>query len=71
MSESPVSSPCVAVCALDDDDVCTGCQRTGQEIIRWGRMSDAERLEVLASCEERARKQGLWLSPNQPNGTPS
>ena len=26
--ERPVASPCVNICALDEDDICTGCQRT-------------------------------------------
>ncbi|SDS84213.1 hypothetical protein SAMN05216421_2303 [Halopseudomonas xinjiangensis] len=68
MSDSVVRSPCVAVCCLDDDDICTGCQRTGDEITRWARMSDAERRQVLALCEQRARKQGLWMSSNDSNG---
>lgn len=67
MSIPAVRSPCVAVCCLDDDDVCTGCQRTGDEIVRWGRMTDDERRQVLALCEQRARRQGLWMS-NESNG---
>jgi len=31
-------------------------------------MSDAERRQVLALCEQRARKQGLWMSSNDSNG---
>ena len=34
IAEKPVKSPCVSLCALDIDDVCMGCQRTGQEISR-------------------------------------
>ncbi|GAA6132075.1 DUF1289 domain-containing protein [Halopseudomonas sabulinigri] len=60
-AQSPVRSPCVSICALDDNDICTGCQRSGMEIATWGRMSDAQRLEVLQRCEARARDQGLWL----------
>lgn len=62
MSEQPpVRSPCVSICALDDADICVGCQRSGMEIATWGRMSNAQRLEVLQRCEARARNQGLWL----------
>ncbi len=60
-AQSPVRSPCVSICALDDNDICTGCQRSGMEIATWGRMSDAQRLEVLQRCEARARDQSLWL----------
>ncbi|MGE7958818.1 DUF1289 domain-containing protein [Pseudomonas sp. NPDC089530] len=61
-AERPVSSPCVSICALDDDDICTGCQRTVDEITRWSRMDNAERREVLALCHERAKSSGLlWM----------
>lgn len=62
-NERPVRSPCVQVCVLDDDDICSGCQRSADEITRWGRMENAERREVLARCMERARAGGLYLTP--------
>ncbi|AIS19667.1 DUF1289 domain-containing protein [Pseudomonas rhizosphaerae] len=55
----PVKSPCISVCALDDQDVCTGCQRTAVEITQWGRMSDDERRAVLRLTHQRALAQGL------------
>lgn len=62
--ERPVPSPCVNICALDDDDICTGCQRTVAEITRWSRMDNAERRGVLALCHERAKASGLvWMLP--------
>lgn len=48
-----VASPCISVCALDKDDVCMGCSRTGQEIMNWGKMSNDERREVLKKVAER------------------
>ncbi|PAU89751.1 DUF1289 domain-containing protein [Pseudomonas sp. WN033] len=66
---TPVPSPCVSVCMLDEQDICTGCQRSGQEIIQWGRMNDAERRAVLARCEQRARDQGLLFEPASQQGT--
>ncbi|BCG26719.1 DUF1289 domain-containing protein [Pseudomonas tohonis] len=59
--ERPVASPCVHVCALDEDDICTGCQRSVDEITRWGRMDNTERREVLVRCMERARAGGQFL----------
>ncbi|MBC2680052.1 DUF1289 domain-containing protein [Pseudomonas baltica] len=55
----PVKSPCISVCALDEQDVCTGCQRTAAEITQWGRMSDDQRRAVLRLAHERAVAQGL------------
>ncbi|MFF7108438.1 MULTISPECIES: DUF1289 domain-containing protein [Pseudomonas] len=59
--ERPVASPCVSICALDEQDVCTGCQRTVSEITRWGRMDNQERREVLKRCHERAVAAGLII----------
>jgi len=59
--ERPVASPCVQVCALDDDDICIGCQRNVVEITRWSRMDNAERRQVLLLCHARAQAQGVLL----------
>ena len=57
--EKPVKSPCVSLFALDINDVCMGCQRTGDEISRWGAMTNQQRRDVLEQIEQRARQQGL------------
>ncbi|OLU30468.1 DUF1289 domain-containing protein [Pseudomonas sp. PA27(2017)] len=59
--ERPVASPCVHVCALDEEDICIGCQRNVDEITRWSRMENAERRQVLQLCHERARDKGILL----------
>ncbi len=60
-SERRVASPCVNICALDDDDICIGCQRSATEITRWNWLDDEERRTVLARCHERARASGQLL----------
>ena len=59
--ERPPVSPCVAICALDEQDVCIGCQRTAAEITLWGRMDNAERRAVLLRCRERAEVSGNFI----------
>jgi len=59
--ERPVASPCVHVCALDDEDICIGCQRSVAEITRWSLMNNAERREVLVLCHTRAKAKGILL----------
>jgi predicted Fe-S protein YdhL (DUF1289 family) len=59
--EKPVKSPCISVCALNEDDLCVGCHRTGNEISRWSRYSNAERREVLKLSLERARKNNPFM----------
>ena len=61
-AEKPVRSPCVNVCALDEQDICIGCQRTAAEITRWMRMDNTERRTVLQLCLERARASGLLIT---------
>jgi predicted Fe-S protein YdhL (DUF1289 family) len=66
-TERPVLSPCVNICALDEDDICTGCQRTVEEITRWSRMDNEERRKVLGLCHERAKSSGiLWMIEQKP-----
>ncbi|MGX5218532.1 DUF1289 domain-containing protein [Pseudomonas sp. S9] len=59
--ERPVASPCVHVCALDEEDICIGCQRNVAEITRWSRMDNQERREVLQRCHQRAVSKGIIL----------
>ncbi|MBU2874479.1 DUF1289 domain-containing protein [Marinobacter salexigens] len=54
-----VRSPCVSICALDERDICIGCQRTGDEILRWTSMTNCERKAVLLKVAERERKISL------------
>lgn len=55
-----VKSPCVSICALDDDDICIGCQRSASEITSWGKLDNQQRRAVLARCVERAKAKGQW-----------
>jgi hypothetical protein len=50
-----MKSPCIKVCQMDPRrGLCLGCQRTLDEIARWGGMSDAERERILAELPARA-----------------
>lgn len=60
-AERPVASPCVQVCALDEQDICIGCQRSVAEISRWSRMDNSERRQVLLRCHQRAKASGVLL----------
>lgn len=48
-----VESPCQSICALDGDDVCIGCFRSGLEISYWGRLEPEQQREVLERCRKR------------------
>lgn len=57
----PVASPCVSICCLDEQDICTGCHRSADEISRWAWLDNEEKREVLRRCVQRARDAGNWL----------
>ncbi len=49
-----VASPCVDVCRMDQvNELCTGCHRTLDEIVRWSNASDDEKRAILAAVAQR------------------
>jgi predicted Fe-S protein YdhL (DUF1289 family) len=57
-----VPSPCISVCALDEDDICLGCFRSGDEITDWFMADDERKREILTLCERRrGEKQPVQL----------
>ncbi len=42
-----VLSPCIGICMIDDEGLCTGCHRTGNEIAAWSMMNDDARLRMM------------------------
>ena len=61
MSKDVVLSPCVGVCALNENDVCIGCYRSGNEIREWNGYSNQDKQEVLTSCDKRTTEANSWL----------
>jgi len=50
----PVPSPCISVCVIDEGTgLCTGCQRTLNEIAAWSGLDDADRRAVWGRIELR------------------
>ena len=60
MSEAR-QSPCISICALDQNDVCEGCFRTGDEIVDWFTANDARKREILEASERRRKESGFTL----------
>jgi predicted Fe-S protein YdhL (DUF1289 family) len=56
--EELVPSPCVSICALDEDDVCIGCFRSGSEITDWFMASSDDKRAILSRAKERRLAQG-------------
>jgi len=49
-----IASPCRGICKIDEpSQLCSGCLRNIDEITRWRRMDDDEKLAVLSACLDR------------------
>ena len=54
-SREEIQSPCVRICVVHPETrLCTGCNRSTDEISRWSRMSDDERSTIMAELPGRA-----------------
>ena len=58
---SEIKSPCISVCALNDDGLCIGCWRTADEIAAWSSLDDDDKRGVVKIAQQRARESGNWL----------
>ena len=54
MNAPTPSSPCTKICKVDPNTaLCLGCGRTVDEISSWWRMSEAERVRLMAQLPVR------------------
>ena len=56
--DSPVQSPCVRNCCLDDDLICLGCFRSLEEIKDWGIVDNYQRRIILQQARQRMQVAG-------------
>jgi predicted Fe-S protein YdhL (DUF1289 family) len=61
VSDAEVSSPCISICVLDDQDICTGCFRSAAEVTDWFMAGDAEKREILRRAAARREAAGSVL----------
>ncbi len=57
----PLPSPCVSICALNDDDICIGCYRSADEIMSWGKLEESEKRQVYMNIARRTAEAGAFL----------
>ena len=48
-----VPSPCISVCRLDEQKVCTGCWRHVEDIREWRAATDERRREIVREADQR------------------
>jgi predicted Fe-S protein YdhL (DUF1289 family) len=56
-----MTSPCINICHLDDNDICVGCYRSASEITTWKDLDNKDHKQILAKAQERE------LTLNVPN----
>ncbi len=57
-------SPCIDICELNNDDICTGCFRNLDEIAMWSGYSDKDKQRILENTQQRK----LFLQNRKVNG---
>lgn len=50
---SPVQSPCIGGCCLDDNEMCLGCFRMMDEILTWHSADPKQQHAVIRACATR------------------
>jgi predicted Fe-S protein YdhL (DUF1289 family) len=58
--DSPVQSPCIRNCCLDDSLICLGCFRSLEEIKDWGVADEHRRRIILGSAKRRREAAEVW-----------
>ncbi len=49
-----IETPCIQVCEIDaTSQLCSGCGRSLQEIAQWGRLTAAERSQIMRELPSR------------------
>ncbi|HEX2590628.1 MAG TPA: DUF1289 domain-containing protein [Rhizomicrobium sp.] len=65
-----ISSPCIKICEIDRASrLCRGCGRSLNEIAQWGSLSEAQRLQIMATLPQRLRDAGLPFPAAPGSGT--
>lgn len=52
-AQCTTDSPCVSVCALDENDICMGCYRSAEEITDWFTADQTKKLAILVRAATR------------------
>ena len=49
-------SPCINICALDEQGYCLGCYRSLEEIAGWSRLSAVQQWAIMDQLPGRAER---------------
>jgi predicted Fe-S protein YdhL (DUF1289 family) len=50
---STIEKPCIKKCTLNEEDICMGCFRTFDDMLKWHKSSVEDKKEMLTCASER------------------
>lgn len=53
--KTPIPSPCVRNCCLNNDNICLGCFRSLEEICQWKQVDEQTRQRFLNNAQQRKK----------------
>lgn len=56
-----MKSPCTGYCAINQQQICSGCGRTRSEISNWRTMNEQEKEEAAVRSKDRLRASSLQV----------
>jgi predicted Fe-S protein YdhL (DUF1289 family) len=56
-----MKSPCTGHCAINQQQICSGCGRTRSEISNWRTMNEQEKEEATLCAKDRLRLSSLQM----------
>ncbi len=56
-----MNSPCTGHCALNQQQICSGCGRIKSEISNWRTMNEKEKEEAAIRSKDRLRASSLQM----------
>lgn len=51
--KNQIASPCISLCTLNGEGICSGCYRHIDEITGWHSATKERRLQILENCKQR------------------
>lgn len=51
-----INKPCIKQCCLNEEDICLGCFRSFDDMLRWNKASIEEKKEMLKIAETRKKE---------------
>jgi predicted Fe-S protein YdhL (DUF1289 family) len=56
---SDIHKPCIKKCCLNEEDICLGCFRSFNDMLKWNKASINEKTEMLKMAEVRKKEHAL------------